>query len=162
MIRYQKDLTGIDSDMLEGFFVGWETPPTSYRLLSILRSSYAFCLAIDTDTSNVVGFVTAISDGIISAYMPLLEVLPAYQGQGIGKELVARMTERLSHLYMVDVLHDPELAGFYGQCGMTAATGSIMRNYEQQSCPVESDCDRCAAPRCAPPGSGGFCGYMEF
>ena len=34
------------------------------------------------DAGRVVGFVTAISDGVLSAYIPLLEVLPEYQGAG--------------------------------------------------------------------------------
>jgi len=42
------------------------------------------------DGNAVTGFVTAISDGVISAFIPLLEVLPEDQHQRIGTELVCR------------------------------------------------------------------------
>ncbi|HKQ75696.1 MAG TPA: GNAT family N-acetyltransferase [Blastocatellia bacterium] len=65
--------------------------------------------------------------------MPFLEVLPAYQGQGVGKELVRRMLERLSDLYAVDLLCDPELQSFYASLGMWQAHGMMIRNYERQT-----------------------------
>ena len=35
-------------------------------------------------SAQVVGFVTATSDGVLSAYIPFLEVVPAYRSRGIG------------------------------------------------------------------------------
>jgi hypothetical protein len=32
----------------------------------------------------VVGFITAISDGVLTAYVPFLEVLPAHRRQGVA------------------------------------------------------------------------------
>ena len=82
----------------------------------------------------VVGFITAVSDGVLSAYIPLLEVLPAYQGRGIGGELVSRMRQQLEHLYMVDLLCDDEVASFYERIGgMSPAGGFMIRNYAAQS-----------------------------
>jgi len=66
----------------------------------------------------------------LSAYIPLLEVLPKYQKLGIGKELVSRMMESLQGLYMVDVVHDESLQAYYAKFGMTAAKGSVVRNYD--------------------------------
>jgi ribosomal protein S18 acetylase RimI-like enzyme len=40
--------------------------------------------------------------------LPLLEVLPEYQGQGVGTELVRRLLARLDSLYMVDLCCDAE------------------------------------------------------
>ena len=88
---------------------------------------------MDGDSGNVVGFVTAISDHVLCAYIPLVEVLPAYRGRGIGSELVRRMLHRLSDLYAVDLLCDAELQPFYAALGMHPATGMMMRNYERQS-----------------------------
>lgn len=81
----------------------------------------------------VVGFITAITDHVLSAYIPLLEVLPSYQGQGIGLELVQRMLEKLNSIYMVDLLCDPDLQPFYARAGMQPASGMLVRNYHQQS-----------------------------
>ena len=80
-----------------------------------------------------VGFINAISDGVLSAYIPLLEVIEAYQGQGIGIELLHRMTHSLQHLYMIDLMCDEDLQPFYEKAGMNRATGMVLRNYAAQS-----------------------------
>ena len=81
----------------------------------------------------MVGFITAISDGFWAAYIPLLEVKPAWRGQGIGSELVRRMLAQLSAYYMIDVLCDPEVQGFYERQGLVPATGACVRRYEYQA-----------------------------
>jgi predicted N-acetyltransferase YhbS len=70
---------------------------------------------------------------VLSAYTPLVEVLPAYQGQGIGSELVRRLLARLSSLCMVDLLCNAEHQPFYARPGMRPAAGMILRRYERQS-----------------------------
>jgi ribosomal protein S18 acetylase RimI-like enzyme len=53
----------------------------------------------------------------MSAYIPLLEVLPEYQGSGIGSELVRRVLAPVGDLYMVDLACDEELVPFYERLG---------------------------------------------
>ncbi|HEY89021.1 MAG TPA: GNAT family N-acetyltransferase [Thermoflexia bacterium] len=130
---YADNLTNITQGKLQGFFVGWPYPPSPQTHLRILQQSYRIVLAIDDKSGSVVGYLNAISDGILSAYIPLLEVLPAYQGQGIGRELVRRMLEQLDDLYMVDLTCDPDLQEFYAALGMRRATGMLRRNYEHQA-----------------------------
>jgi len=134
MIEYTQSLNDVREEMLTGFFVGWPHPPSEQAHLKILKGSYTVWLAIDTQTDKVVGFITAISDGVLSAYIPLLEVLPAYQKRGIGKELVRRMLATLQDFYMVDLLCDEPLQNFYRPLGMRDATGSSLRNYARQNC----------------------------
>jgi ribosomal protein S18 acetylase RimI-like enzyme len=87
-MRYQITVDGVDSSNLEGgFFEGWPNPPTPEAHLRILRGSAFVVLAI-SNNGNVVGFITAISDGVSCAYIPHLEVLPPFRGNGIGTELV--------------------------------------------------------------------------
>jgi predicted N-acetyltransferase YhbS len=69
------------------------------------------------DGGAIVGFVTAISDGVMSAFIPLLEVLPEYQHQGIGTELVRRVLQQLDGLYMIDLCCDGDLEPFYSAFG---------------------------------------------
>ena len=129
MIAYTDRLAGIEPRHLQGFFVGWPTPPSPERQLDVLRGSSAVVLARDEEA--VVGLVAAISDGVLSAYIPLLEVLPDYQGRGIGSELVRRLLKRLEHLYMVDLCCDAELEPFYRRLGFRALDrGMGIRNYE--------------------------------
>jgi ribosomal protein S18 acetylase RimI-like enzyme len=134
MIRYTDSLEGIDAGQLGGgFFVGWPNPPSVETHLRMLRGSTHVWLAIDAETGAVVGFVNAISDGVLAAYVPLLEVLPGYQSRGIGSELMRRMLETLAGIYMVDLLCDAELQPYYERLGMRRASGMLVRNYAAQS-----------------------------
>jgi GNAT superfamily N-acetyltransferase len=57
----------------------------------------------------------------------LLEVLPAYQGRGIGQALMTRMLDRLGHLPDVDLLCDPDVVPFYEHFGMKPVGGIALR-----------------------------------
>jgi ribosomal protein S18 acetylase RimI-like enzyme len=130
-ITYSTDKTITESLELTGFFEGWPNPPSINVFKKLLNGSYKIVLAIDNN--KLVGFINAVSDGVLSAYIPLLEVLPEYRKQGTGKELVQRMQSELKHLYMVDLLCDKELIPFYESLGMTRATGTYIRNYDKQN-----------------------------
>lgn len=119
--------------MLNGFFVGWPNPPSTSTHLKLLRESQKVVIALDEEKNQVIGFITAISDNVLSAYIPLLEVLPAYQDKGIGKQLVDIMLNELKDIYMVDICCDDDLVPFYQNFGMTHTNGMIIRNYEMQS-----------------------------
>ena len=133
MITYRTSLDRISSEMLTGFFVRWPKPPSSETHLRLLQQAYRVVLAVDDQTNRVVGFVNAIGDGVLSAYIPLLEVLPEYQMQGIGDELMKRMLRMLDNLYMIDLTCDRRLQPFYGQFGMFKATGMMIRNFAHQA-----------------------------
>ena len=133
MIAYVDSVETLTPDRLIGFFVGWPNPPSPEAHLRLLAGSDHVVLAVDQRSGRVVGFVTAISDGVLSAYVPHLEVLPAYQGRGIGTELMRRMLARLDGLYGIDLLCDPEVQPFYARLGMRPAQGMLIRNYERQS-----------------------------
>lgn len=133
MTQYRDTTDGIVPAHLRGFFVDWPNPPDPETHLRLLNGSAEVVLAVEEETGQVVGFITAISDGVLSAYIPLLEVLPEWQGQGIGQELVRRMVERLRHLYMIDLLCDEELQPFYERVGFLRAQGVTIRNYDRQS-----------------------------
>lgn len=134
MIQYQDHLRDItEASLAEGFFDGWPNPPSYAVFMQILKNASCVVLAKDAQTGKVVGFITALSDGVLTAYIPLLEVVPAYQKRGIGKELTRRMLDKLKGIYMVDLLCDPDLQDFYEQLGMRKAQGMLIRNYEHQS-----------------------------
>ncbi len=133
MIRYTESIEGVTAEQLDGFFVGWGKPPTPETHLKLLGSSDHVVLAIDDTRRAVVGFITAITDGILSAYLPFLEVLPEYKGQGIGTELTRRMLARLDRLYMIDLVCDENLRPFYERLGMKPFTAMVIRDYDRQS-----------------------------
>lgn len=133
MIYLLDSPNSITPQQLKGFFVGWPNPPSAATHMRILRGSYAVVLAVDDATQQVAGFITAISDGVLSAYISLLEVLPSYQGQGVGSLLMERMLARLAHLYAVDLLCDFGLQSYYARFDIRPATGMMVRNYARQS-----------------------------
>lgn len=132
-ITYLTSSEGITEDQLAGFFRRWPNPPSPATHLRLLRSSYCVQLAFDSDTNRVVGFITAISDGVLSAYIPLLEVLPEYKIRGVGGELLRRMLARLGEFYMVDLVCDERHRDGYIQYGMRPALAMMIRRYDRQS-----------------------------
>lgn len=130
-MNYSSEIQIVDKLELSGFFVGWPNPPSIETFKKLLKQSYKIVLAYEGE--KLVGFITSISDGVLSAYIPLLEVLPEYQGKGIGGELIARMKSELASLYMVDLLCDEELIPYYEKFGMQRTQGVFVRNYERQS-----------------------------
>lgn len=133
MIDYRTALDGITADQLHGFFVGWPDPPAPATHLRILQGSVAIVLALDETTGQVVGFINAIGDGLHAAFIPNLEVLPAYQHQGIGSELVRRMLAQLVDYYAVDLVCDPDVQSFYERLGLRPAGAMVIRHYDRQS-----------------------------
>ena len=117
MIAYSDSAAEVAPDDLAGFFVGWPSPPTLDRRLELLRRSDAVSLAYDE--RSLVGFATAITDGVLAAFIPFLEVLPSHQRQGIGTGLIERLLAQLDDLYMVDAVCDAPLEPFYAQLGFT-------------------------------------------
>ena len=129
-ITYTHKIDTLSPPQLRGFFADWPEHPDPDTHLEILRSSYAVWLAIDQE--RCVGFINALSDSVFYAYIPLLEVLPEYQGQGIGTELVRRMLETLESMYAVDIVCDESVAPFYNAKGFSRCVGMAKRNYANQ------------------------------
>jgi ribosomal protein S18 acetylase RimI-like enzyme len=123
---YTVGVDDVPVDALTGFFVGWPSPPTAGALHEVLAGSTACVLAREAD--EVVGFINALSDGCLAAYLPLLEVRPEYQGRGIGTELVRQMLDLLGDVYMVDVVCDADVAPFYERLGLSRLVGMAHRN----------------------------------
>ncbi len=128
---YSKQLEKVE--IADGFFQGWIDPPSKKKHREILEKSYRALVAVDESKGEIVGFINAISDGVLSCYIPLLEVLPKYQHQKIGSELVIRMLADLSDFYMIDLCCDKELQAFYEKVGMKPTLGMIKRNHVHPS-----------------------------
>ena len=129
MIEYREDIATLDADQLRGgFFEGWPSPPDPDVHLSHLHGAEVAIVAVDATTAQVVGFVTAVGDGALTAFIPFLEVLPAYRGNGIGAELVRLVLARLSDRYSIDLVCDPHLVPFYERLGGVSGTAMMWRN----------------------------------
>lgn len=133
MIIYQSFVKGISEKHLHGFFVGWRKKPSTKTHLRLLKNSDYVVLARDSKTKNVVGFVSAISDGVLSSYIPFLEVLPGYQNRGIGVKLMKTILSKLNRFYIVDLFCDKDMRPYYRKFGMRPDTAMIIRNKKRQS-----------------------------
>jgi hypothetical protein len=78
MIKYTASIGKIPPANLPGFFVGWAKPPSPETHLRILQNSYKVVLAIDEEANRVVGFINAISDGVIYDRLRLRRVAAAF------------------------------------------------------------------------------------
>lgn len=132
MVSYRDDASGVGPEQLVGFFEGWPNPPSPQTHLRVLQGSTHVALALD-DAGRVVGFATAISDGVLSAYLSLLEVLPTHREQGIGRMLVQRILAQLDDLYAIGLHCDAERVRFYERLGMQPLGGMGIRHYSNQS-----------------------------
>jgi len=130
MTNYSTDPKLLENLNLDGFFVGWPNPPTPMTLKKILNNSQHVVLAYEDN--KLIGFIYAISDAVLSAYIPLLEVLPSHQGKGIEKELTQRMLADLKSYYMIDLSCDDNVVPFYEKLGMRKNNSMFLRNYERQ------------------------------
>ena len=131
MIKYydENDKIEITEEHLKGYFKDWKYPLTPKEHIDTLKGSTHFIVAIDDDTNNVVGFVTALSDGINSGFIPLLEVLPPYKGRGIGTKLMQKILLKLKDIPNIDLTCDPDLQPFYERLKMQKSHGMILRKY---------------------------------
>lgn len=111
----------VDLEQLATLFtsVGWQARVGDRERLR--QQVVGAMFVVSTWDENVlVGFARAISDEAMNAYISTVAVLPTYHGQGIGRELIRRLTsERQGILF---VLHArPEVQPFYLKCGFEHA-----------------------------------------
>lgn len=71
------------------------------------------------DGDKLVGLLSAMDDGVMTAYIHYLLVRPDYQGKGVGEQLLERTKEKYrDYLRIVLVAYD-NVCGFYERCGFS-------------------------------------------
>ena len=149
-ITYQETTAGIGPNDLEGFFVGWPNRPSPEAHLRILegsdhvspggRSEPGRCRLrhrqMTPDAMNSAS-ATVIQENRWKASQPpqcatTMEVLPEWQGRGIGTELMRRIMARLNGFYAVDLVCDEDVRGFYERLGFEPAQAMVIRNHPFQ------------------------------
>lgn len=133
MIIYSTNKEDLSRLETSGFFEGWPSKPNEEVLKKSITGASYVVLAVDEEEKKLIGYITALSDNALSAYIPFLEVLPGYQHQNIGSKLVEEMLKQLCHLYMIDLVCDKEIAGFYEKAGFESWHAMIKHNYDRQS-----------------------------
>ena len=95
--------------------VEWSSGNYPEKLVVAMKNYGSVFSAWDND--KLVGLISSMDDGIMTAYVHYLLVNPDYQGKGIGKCLVNMTTEHYrDYLRIVLVAYNKELE-FYKRCG---------------------------------------------
>lgn len=119
------------------FFMGWGRRPDDAQFAAALRGSHAVVLAVDE--GEVVGFVNAISDGVLTAFIPWLEVRPTHQSHGAGTELMRRILTALDGMYSIDLTCDGHLIPYYERMGLKPLDGMCRRNPQALPAPANRE-----------------------
>lgn len=98
---------------------GWSAARKPELLHKALLASHSLCTA--WEDTKLVGLANAISDGHLVVYYPHLLVLPEYQGQGIGTELMRRLMTRYHGFHQQILVADGRALDFYRKIGFQRA-----------------------------------------
>jgi len=111
--------------------VGWDLSEGTYE--TVLHRHYAH-YAARSGGSQLVGYVSVLSDGIADAFLLDLMVHPEHQGAGLGIRLVrtAAADVKRAGIRCLQVTFNDDLEPFYKKCGFHIFKGGIIdfRNME--------------------------------
>ncbi len=126
MIEYKVN-DRVIPDELDCFFQNWKSPPPSETKGKLLDRSDLIVTA--RENGKLIGFLAAISDGAMHAFITLVEVLEGYQGKGIGKNLMKLATSHFKGHYDIVLITDPEKRPFYERLGFNEICGMHIRDF---------------------------------
>ena len=112
-----KDSHDFSPDALQRLFlsVEWSSGHYPEKLVQAMQNYETVYTAWDGD--SLIGLISAMDDGIMTAYVHYLLVDPRYHGQGIGRKLLELVKEKYKdYLRIVIIAYNDELR-FYKNCG---------------------------------------------
>ena len=105
---------------------GWwqESPEARAVIPAMIRGSLCFMIA-RTLEGRIIGMARVISDGHSDAYIQDVVVLKAYRGQGIGRELVQRLTQFCVSrgIAWIGLVAEPGTQKIYEELGFSPLVG---------------------------------------
>ena len=116
MISY-KTVKEFTKEELQRLFlsVEWSSGHFPEKLVLAMKGFSSVFSAYDGD--KLVGMACAMDDGVMNAYLHYLLVDPAYQGQGVGRQLVAMVKQKYKDYLRIAVIGYDEELSFYQNCG---------------------------------------------
>ena len=102
--------------------VGWTNYTTNPTMLKNALEQSLFILTAREEDGKLIGFLRAVGDGYSIVYIQDIIVLPEYQRQGIGTQLLRQTLEHFKEVYQMILTTDSELKtiAFYESNGFTA------------------------------------------
>jgi len=98
---------------------GWSSAEKPKELMGALRNSHSLITARSSE--KLIGLGNAISDGYLVVYFPHMLVHPTFQGQGVGKKMMAAMLERYAGFHQKMLTADGKAIEFYKSVGFVRA-----------------------------------------
>jgi GNAT superfamily N-acetyltransferase len=89
---------------------GWWPERTADQVRAVLRASPAVGA---WHGQELIGFARAVTDGILRAYVEDVIVAPCWHGRGVGRALLAGLTEQLGPVPVVTLFCSPGLVPYY-------------------------------------------------
>jgi ribosomal protein S18 acetylase RimI-like enzyme len=93
---------------------GWWPDRTAEQVRDVLDSGPAVGAWRD---DRLVGFVRAVSDGALRAYLEDVLVAPEFRDAGLGRALIAAILGLLQPIPVISLFCEPGLAAFYEAAG---------------------------------------------
>ncbi|MCQ8893458.1 MAG: GNAT family N-acetyltransferase [Methanolinea sp.] len=109
----------------------WKEEWDPVEIPRLVRSTFAFVVAVDRTTKETVGMGRAISDGVSDAYIQDLVVLPAFRGRGIGRAILEKLVDvcRQRGITWIALVAEPGTADFYRCSGFEPMEGHVPMHY---------------------------------
>ena len=117
----------LTNDRLNALFAAAWAGHRSKDFSPVLSRSLCYLCALDGDA--LVGFVHVAWDGGVHGFLLDTTVAPAWQRQGIGRELVTRAIAAVSAqgIEWLHVDYEPHLAAFYQGCGFRPTPAGLVK-----------------------------------
>jgi ribosomal protein S18 acetylase RimI-like enzyme len=90
--------------------VGWTRPASDEALAEVMKAGPAVGA---WDGEKLVGFVRALSDGHLVAYVEDVMVHEEYRRSGVGEKLMARLLEEIGSVAKVNLFCEEPVVRFY-------------------------------------------------
>ncbi len=102
--------------------VGWTNYTSNPIMLQNALEHSLFLISARDEDGKLIGFLRAVGDGYSILYIQDIIVLPEYQRQGIGTQLLRQTLEYFNEVYQIILTTDSEVKtiAFYEANGFTA------------------------------------------
>lgn len=93
----------------------WKDYYDTAEIPRLIRSSFAFAVAVDLQKKLAIGMGRVISDGVSDAYIQDVVVFPAYRRKKIGEAIIKILIQRChaSHIKWIGLIAEPGSIEFY-------------------------------------------------
>ena len=112
----------------------WQDSYSKDGIPALIKGSFAFVVARDTRTGQLVGMGRAISDKVSDAYIQDVVVLPDYRKQGIGGRIITTLRNFClkQGIEWLGLIAEPDSDKFYRELGFKPMKGHIPMRYHQE------------------------------